>query len=189
MPGWRQRLHDQHLRWSRHLREHTSQRLPSPGKSILLLQNSADDAKDSSSSRGGNGPERRQSDFGDPLTSADYALCLYTGLQRTPLTHLTVPHDASKWTSLSDRGYRYGIATGNADGVTKVLLKGGEAGKSMAQVKGKGMNLPDPTFSNLPLPVTAQLVNSQTNTCFEATYGTADLKKNDAGKFKAIAQP
>ena len=120
---------------------------------------------------------------------ANYALCLYTGVQRTPLTHLTVPANGTKWTSLSTRGYRYRDTTANADGVTKLLLRGGDAGKSIAAVRGKGMNLPDPTFSNLPLPVTAQLVNSQTSTCFEAIYGAADLKKNDAGKFKAITQP
>ncbi len=47
--------------------------------------------------------------------------------------------------------------------------------------------MPDPTFSNLPLPVTAQLVNSETNVCFEATYISADVKKNDGGQFKATA--
>jgi hypothetical protein len=53
-------------------------------------------------------------------------------------------------------------------------------------VKGKGANLPDPTFTNLPLPVTVQLVNSQTATCLEAIYQAADLKKNDGGRFKAV---
>ena len=87
-----------------------------------------------------------------------------------------------------ERGYRYKDSGGSAAGVTKVLLKGGEAGKSKAQVKGKGVNLPDPTFTNLPLPVTAQLVNNETNTCFEATYEAADVKKNDAGRFKAVVK-
>jgi hypothetical protein len=122
------------------------------------------------------------------LHSADYALCLYTGPQRTPLTHMTVSHDTSKWSPLADRGFRFKDAAGGAAGITKVLLKAGEAGKSAAQVKGKGTNLPDPTFTNLPLPVTAQLVNNQTNTCLEATYQAADVKKNDGGRFKATSQ-
>ena len=41
---------------------------------------------------------------------------------------------------------------------------------------------------HLPLPVTAQLVNNQTNTCLEATYQAADVKKNDAGRFKAAVK-
>ena len=160
----------------------------SPGKSILLVQNKNVDAKDRILFKWLKGPQLAPAQFGDPLHSADYALCLYTGPQRTPLAHMTVPHDASKWAPLADRGFRYKDAAGSAAGITKVLLKAGEAGKSAAQVKGKGVNLPDPTFSNLPLPVTAQLVNSQTNTCLEATYQAADVKKNDGGRFKAAAQ-
>jgi hypothetical protein len=157
-----------------------------PGRSVLLLQNRADNAKDRVLFKWNKGPQLEKAEFGDPLATADYALCLYTGPQRTPLAHATVPHDAGKWSPLGDRGYRYKDSGGSAAGVTKILLKGGAAGKSLAQVKGKGANLPDPTFSNLPLPVTAQLVNSQTNTCLEATYQTADVKKNDGGRFKAV---
>jgi len=101
---------------------------------------------------------------------------------------VTIPANATKWAPRSDRGYRYKDGAGTAAGVIKALLKSGEAGKSLVQVKGKGINLPDPVFSFLPLPVTAQLVNSQTNTCFEAVYQSADLKKNDAGRFKAVSE-
>ena len=160
----------------------------SPGKSILLLQNKSDDKKDRILFKWLKGPQLAPVQFGDPLHSADYALCLYTGPQRTPLAHMTVPHDTSKWSPLADRGFRYKDGVGGAAGITKVLLKAGEAGKSAAQVKGKGMNLPDPTFTNLPLPVTAQLVNNQNNTCLEATYQAADVKKNDGGRFKATSQ-
>jgi Thrombospondin type 3 repeat len=158
----------------------------SPGKSILLLQNKSNDAKDRLLFKWNKGPQLEQGDFGDPLHMADYALCLYTGPQHAPLTHATVPADAGKWSPLADRGYRYKDGSGSAAGITKVLLKGGEAGRSRAQMKGKGVNLPDPSFTNLPLPVTAQLVNNQTNTCLEATYQAADVKKNDAGRFKAV---
>ena len=159
-----------------------------PGKSVLLLQNKEDNAKDRLLFKWNKGPELEPADFGDPLNTADYALCLYTGPQQAPLAHATVPHDAGKWGPLSDRGFRYKDSGGSAAGVTKVLLKGGAAGKSQAQVKGKGANLPDPTFTNLPLPVTAQLVNNQTNTCLEATYEAEHVKKNDGGRFKAVAK-
>jgi type 1 fimbria pilin len=79
-------------------------------------------------------------------------------------------------------------ASGSATGVTNVLLKGGVTGKSKALVKGKAANLPIPAFGFLPLPVTAQLVNSETSTCFEATYVAQDVKENDSGQFKAKAR-
>ena len=160
----------------------------SAGKSTLFLRNTAENAKDRLLFKWRKGPPTDQSDFGDPLATADYALCLYTGPARAPLAHVTVPASNTKWKALAMRGYRYKDASGSAAGVTKLLLKSGDAGKSMAMVKGKGEHLPDPTFTNLPLPVTAQLVNSQTNTCFEATFGGAGVKKNDTGQFKAITQ-
>jgi cysteine-rich repeat protein len=157
-----------------------------PGKSVLMLQNSAQDAKDKLLFKWLKGAQTDLVAFGDPLNSADYALCLYTGPQRAPLTHFAIPNDSAKWQPLSTRGYRYKDKGGSAAGVTRVLLKSGAAGKSMAQVKGRGANLPDPTFSNLPVPVTAQLVNSQTNACFEAVFESSDLRKNDSGHFLAV---
>jgi len=157
-------------------------------KSMLVVQSSSNDAQDKLLFKWMKGPQTAQTDFGDPLHTADYALCLYTGTQHTLLTHVTIPASATKWAPRSDRGYRYKDGGGTAAGVIKALLKSGEAGKSLVQVKGKGVNLPDPVFSFLPLPVTAQLVNSQTNTCFEAVYQSADLKKNDAGRFKAVSE-
>jgi hypothetical protein len=72
--------------------------------------------------------------------------------------------------------------------VTNVLLKSGDAEKTKALVKGSGAPLPLPPFGNLPMPVTARLVNDDANACFEAQFVNADVKKNDAGQFKAKAQ-
>jgi hypothetical protein len=155
---------------------------------MLVVKSSSQDARDTLLFKWMRGAQTALADFGDPLHSADYALCLYTGNQHTPLTHVTIPANSTKWSAESDRGYRYTDGGATAAGVIKARLKSGEAGKSRVQVKGKGVNLPDPTFSFLPLPVTAQLVNSQTNTCFEAVYQAAHLKKNDAGSFKAVTE-
>ena len=48
-------------------------------------------------------------------------------------------------------------------------------------------NLPDPTLGNIPAPVTAQLVNSDTAVCWEAVYDASDVIKNQADQFKAKA--
>jgi hypothetical protein len=96
-----------------------------------------------------------------------------------------VPADAMKWQALSTKGYKYKDKSAAASGVTKILLKSGAAGKAKVQLQGKGVNLPDPTFTFLPLPVVAQLVNSETAACFESTFTAPNVKKNDQGKFKA----
>ncbi len=157
----------------------------SAGKSLLLLKNSADDAKDKVTFKWLRGAATDQSELGNPLASADYALCLYTGALQHPLTQVAVPADNTKWKPASTKGYKYKDPSGSADGVVSLLLTGGAAGKAKVVLKGKGTHMPDPTFSNLPLPVTAQLVNSDTNACFEATYVSANVTKNDGGQFKA----
>jgi hypothetical protein len=72
-----------------------------------MLQNSAQDAKDKLLFKWLKGAQTDLSNFGDPLNSADYALCLYTGPQRAPLTHFSIANDSAKWQPLSTRGYRY----------------------------------------------------------------------------------
>jgi cysteine-rich repeat protein len=157
-----------------------------PGKSILILKNSSDDTKDKLIFKWLKGPQTDQSDFGDPRSTADYALCLYTGAGLTPLADVVVPADNMKWTPVSTKGYKYKDTSGSAAGVTGILLKGGDAGKVKVLFKGKGANLPDPTIGDLPLPVTALVVNSQTNTCFEAVFSSG-VKKNTTAQFKGKA--
>jgi hypothetical protein len=127
-------------------------------------------------------------ELGDPRTTTDYAFCVYTGPARTPLFDASVPADAVKWGTVGGKGFKYKDANGLSDGVTNVLLKSGDAEKTKALVKGSGAPLPLPPFGNLPMPVTARLVNDDANACFEAQFVNADVKKNDAGQFKAKAQ-
>jgi hypothetical protein len=63
-------------------------------------------------------------------------------------------------------------------------LKASVTDKASATVKGKGADLPDVT-PPLALPVTVQLVNSESGICWESSYTALDIKKNQLGKFKA----
>jgi hypothetical protein len=90
-----------------------------------------------------------------------------------------------KWGTIGEQGLQVQGSGRRAQGVTGIQLKGGGAGKTKVLVKGKGGGLPDPNFVNLPLPVTAQLVNSETATCFQTTFTTADVSRNDQGQFRA----
>ena len=64
-------------------------------------------------------------------------------------------------------------------------MKGGDAGKSKALVKGKGLNLPD-FDSDLPianLPLVVQLRNNSSGICWAGSFATP--KKNQLDQFSA----
>ncbi|HSD10314.1 MAG TPA: CHRD domain-containing protein [Candidatus Binatia bacterium] len=158
-------------------------------KSILLLKDDpSDDTKDKLVWKWIKGDATDQDDFGVPTGTTNYALCIYTGTVNSLIYDPEVPGDSVLWKPISDKGYKYKDPTGDEDGVTKVLLKGGAQGKAKTLMKGKGVGLPDPTLGNLPFPVTAQLVNSANNICFQGQYDAPDEILNTSEKFKAKAQ-
>jgi hypothetical protein len=65
-----------------------------------------------------------------------------------------------------------------------VLLKAGAAGKGKIGVQGAGTNLAFPTLP-LTRPVRAQLLQSSSSECWEATYGTAITNSPMAFKAKS----
>ena len=84
----------------------------------------------------------------------------------------------SKWSAIGDKGYKYKDQTGAEDGITKIIVKGGDAGKSKALVKGKGVNLPD-FDSDLPiamgdLPLVVQLRNNASGICWEGSFASSE---------------
>jgi hypothetical protein len=62
------------------------------------------------------------------------------------------------------------------------VLKAGSAGHGKLRVQGGGLNLALPTLQ-LTTPVRAQLVQSSSSACWEATYSTRAT--NTAMEFKA----
>ncbi len=93
------------------------------------------------------------------------------------------------WRALSTTGYKYGDGGLSSDGMKKLILKGGAAGKPKILVQGKDGNLPLPT---LPLgsdgPVIAQLSSSDPNAaCFEQTFSQANVTRNEAKQLNAKA--
>ena len=154
-------------------------------KSALAIKDTADEGKDKLIFKWLKGAATEQGEFGDPPAGTTQTLCLFAGT--AAIASLDIPAGAG-WAPISDKGYKFKDATGTPDGVNKSILKGGDAGKAKALVKGKGANLPDPLGAALTLPVTAQLVNDANNICFEGVFDSADIKKNDGEQFKAKAQ-
>ncbi len=121
-----------------------------------------------------------QSAFGDPTSSTGYALCVYTG---TEMSELNVPPGGSAWTT-SSSGFKYTDSSLAQDGVRKILLKAGEAGKGKVLVRGRGASLPLPPVppGGYVTPVTVQLTNG-IGQCWEGVYN--QFIKNDGTQFKA----
>jgi hypothetical protein len=145
-------------------------------------------------------PALTQTDFGNPLGNGGtaYHLCIYSAanalvgdveVDRAGDTCGTKPC----WKSLGKappdgKGYMYKDKTYATAGVGQLLVKGGAAGKSKAQVKGKGVNLPDGVSAALQAStsVTIQLRGTDAPQCVSATL--AKVLKHDPDFFKAKHQ-
>ena len=157
---------------------------PEPGKSLLLLKNSPDDAGDKLSWKWRNsGGPVSLTDLGDPTTVTDYTLCLYAG---SATASIAIPAGAN-WRTAGTTGYVFKDASGSPDGAQKAKVKSGSGSTAKALLKGRGNNLPDTLVPPLALPVIVQLVNDTNAVCFSAFYDTAGLIKNDATQFKGKA--
>jgi len=127
-------------------------------------------------------------DFGDPITSSAYALCVLERPGGTPGVKLLASVPAGGdcggrpcW-RLAKGGFRYVDSSAAQDGIRSVQLKAGVAGRAKATMKGKGANFAMPPLGLAP-PVTARLVRVGTARCWEATFSTPT--RNDATMFKA----
>jgi|GEM_PF-1646985 len=140
-----------------------------------------------------------QAQFGDPLSSGgtSYAICIYDqadilrdsiSVARAGDSCGSPPKDC--WAAVSTKGYKYNDKDLTADGIQKILLSGGDAGKGKITVAGK--NNASKGQNSLPTGVAAllqsstqarvQLLTSATS-CFEVTV--TQVKKADGSTFSA----
>lgn len=150
-------------------------------KSLLLIKDKADDSKDKLLWKWLKGAALTQPQLADPTDDTGYSLCVYAGAADTLIATATLPAGAG-WSALSSKGYKFKGTS--PQGLTNALLKGGSAGKSKAQAKGKGATLPDVSLP-LEYPVTVQLRKDNAPLCLESTFSAPDVVKNDAAQFKA----
>ena len=129
------------------------------GAKSLLLSRTDPDTKDRLVWKWIKGAATTQTDFGNPTTSASYALCVYdnTGLVGT----MDVPPDSNKWVAIGLKGYKYTDLTATEDGAFKLKLKGNDsAPKSKALVKARGMDQMDP-LNDGPLVLLVKVTGQQ----------------------------
>ena len=162
-----------------------------PGKASLQLTDKTPDTGDQAVFKWAAGQATTLAELGDPITTDDYALCLYAGGGASLVFKGTAPAGGTCgagpcWKPSGASGVKYGDKAATPDGTVQVLLKSGAAGKAKMTFKGKGplltgrpLGLPPPP---LALPVRAQL-QGENGVCFEATYSTPNANK--PGSFKS----
>jgi hypothetical protein len=160
-------------------------------KGSIQLANSGDDTKDSAKWKWAVGATTTVADFKDPVNgTAEYRFCLYDGSGRSqPLLASAILAGGTCgtkpcWKATGTSGFSMANKLAAPDGIAKIKLRAGLAGKATVQLGGKGANLPMPSLP-LVLPVTAQLLirDGAGMTCFQTTYATSAV--NDGLKFKA----
>lgn len=155
-------------------------------RSVLVVERPGDASKDRLTWKWVKGAATDPADFGDPRAAARYALCVYSGAAPALAFSVEIAPDAARWMPIGGKGFAYADSAGVADGVRSAVLKSSRRNRAKLVLSGKGTALPD---APLPaaLPLTAQMVNSETSVCWEALYGAADVVKNSAEKLKAVA--
>jgi len=159
-------------------------RTPAAGGSSVALKNAADPSRDSISWSWKVASGTAKADFGTPLATTNFGLCVFeqSGLTlsaRAPAGGICA--DKACWRDLS-AGFSYRDRELTPDGIAKLDLKVGSAGQGKIRLRGKGANLSMPGLG-LSTPVTVRLVRSDGPDCWEAVYSTPG--RNDAQRFKA----
>jgi hypothetical protein len=128
-------------------------------------------------------------EFGDPLASTDYQLCVYDHSGGTPVSVMatTAPAGgscagAACWQD-QGTGFKYRDRDATPDGVFQLQVREGVDGRARIGLKGKGERL---HLAPLPLAqdplVTVHLVASN-GQCWEAHFSS--VTRNDASQFRA----
>jgi hypothetical protein len=155
------------------------------GKSKLLIKDKSPNSADTVLWKWTKGEATDLGEFGDPTSTADYALCLY---EDGVLRHgFDIPPGAS-WKATSS-GFSYHDKDRAPAGILAGKLKAGADGKSGIKVKGKG-DLLDLALSPAPDEFTGvlkvQLQRTDGSVCWGATF-SPPYAKQDPAQLKAVS--
>jgi cysteine-rich repeat protein len=174
----------------------------SPGKSSLLVKDGDTAKKDKIIWKWLKGPQTDHADFGDPSSSDDYLLCVYDRSAGSPSVALAarlpfggVCNGKPCWKQLgretAPKGYRYLDRDLTPNGIQKLKLGPGDAGKAKLLLVGKGGSLPLPgpvgvdKYFNQDGDVSVQLSRGSAAPCWETVFPAAATKRNTATQFLA----
>jgi hypothetical protein len=131
-------------------------------------------------------------DFGSPTTTDGYTLCVFddgTEVFRSTINPGGACGSLPCWRLLGSTGYKYINRDRTPDGILKLLLKSGTAGKAKVILKGKGDNLPFPVgFLPMSTPVKVQLSNDTPGTCWQTTHISMGPLINTIDQYKSVSE-
>lgn len=156
-------------------------------RSSLRVKKGNSDGMDSFQWKWSRGPEIGYGDLGG---FADGLLCVYdTTADACSVATKLKADSTGGWDSHPPTGWFFEGSDGNANGIRKIRLKSGEAGKSSAQLTAKGAAIPMPAPANAsemfdqdPV-VTVQFFHEFANVCWQSEFAGADV--NETTLFKA----
>ena len=159
-------------------------------KSSLLLKDRIPDKGDLLQWKWTSGAATVKSEFGSPLATTNYTVCIYDDVGGTPQLKLRAGIAAAGtcrgrpcWKETT-HGFRYADKEATPNGITKLSLKEGSAGRAAIGLQGRGEPLQMPTLPlSQELKVLVQLKNDTTGVCWEATF-SALAAKNDQAQFR-----
>jgi cysteine-rich repeat protein len=149
-------------------------------KSQLKIKNTGVPSKSQLQWKWGSGAETTFAQFGSPMATDDYALCIYDNGTRIYRGAVPPGGDCSGkpcWKS-NPKGYQFKSKTLQPDGIQQLKLKAGAAGKAQIQIKAKGALLQVPDIGALSGPLVVQVRRAGDPICWQAVFHTP-FTKND----------
>lgn len=147
-----------------------------PGKASVLLKDRSPDNRDLVGWKWSRGAATLKSDFGDPLTTTDYALCVYDLAAGTPTLKLSAQIPAGGtcgarpcWQD-AKRGFRYVDKAGSADGIVALSLKEGFEGTAQVAAIGLGLGVDMPTLPLQQDPGVIVQLRNDLGLCWDAEF-------------------
>jgi glucose/arabinose dehydrogenase len=150
------------------------------GKAFVYLKDDADDTKDLLKWKWIKGASTDKAEFGNPVTTHAYELCIYAG--GSLVSSATAPAGVA-WSDKST-GFKFRDPTGSSGGLQKILLKAGPDEKAKIILRAKGLNLAMPNLGSLASALTVQLRRAGSSVCWGATYTFPPALKNTSELFK-----
>ena len=131
-------------------------------------------------------------DFGDPLTTSDYALCIYAGDPPSLAAEYLAPAasscDGKPCWKKRTKGFRYKNKSATGKLLRKLVLRATTGPIADIKAVGRGGSLILPSLPFPDQPVTVQLVKSDGPECWQNVY-SPPFKKNAADRFKDHSDP
>lgn len=155
------------------------------GKTSLTIKNFGVDKRDQILWKWLRGAATTKAEFGDPLATDHYTLCIYengTLVSSASAEAGGTCNGVPCWTD-QPRGYQFKDPALDPFGVQRLQLKEGDDGRAKILFRGKRVYLQTPDLSAASGPIEVQLISSASATCWGATF-SAPFDRNDGQIFK-----